>query len=142
MIPRTVTVSGGIRAISKEQLDRAIATMQTIAMDNLTHTTSEFTYSASYPPMAPRPANRELLELYDRASRDLGHGAVTAVDPRRAGAADISFAADHVDMALDGLGLMGEAGHTVDEMADLGTLVSQSQRAALLMYRLAMAGGN
>ena len=142
VIPRTVTVSGGIRAISKEQLDRAIATMQTIAMDNLTHTTSEFTYSASYPPMAPRPANRELLELYDRASRDLGHGAVTAVDPRRAGAADISFAADHVDMALDGLGLMGEAGHTVDEMADLGTLVSQSQRAALLMYRLAMAGGN
>ena len=67
---------------------------------------------------------------------------MTAVDPRRAGAADISFAADHVDMALDGLGLMGEAGHTVDEMADLGTLVSQSQRAALLMYRLAMAGGN
>lgn len=142
VIPQTVAVSGGIRAISQEQLNRAIATMQTIAEDNLAHTTSEFTYSASYPPMAPRPANRELLALYDRGSRDLGHGAVTAVDPRRAGAADISFAADHVDMALDGLGLMGEGGHTVDEVADLGTLVSQAQRAALLMHRLSLKAGS
>ena len=37
---------------------------------------------------------------------------------------------------LDGLGLMGDGGHTVDEVADLKTLVSQSQRAALLLYRL------
>jgi glutamate carboxypeptidase len=64
---------------------------------------------------------------------------VTAVDPRRAGAADISFAAGPVDMALDGLGLMGEGGHTVEEVADLGTLVSQAQRAALLMHRLSVA---
>jgi glutamate carboxypeptidase len=110
--------------------------MEAIVSDNLAHTSAIFTYSASYPPMPPRPANQRLLEIYDSGSRALGHGEVTAVDPRRAGAADISFAADHVDMALDGLGLMGGGGHTVDEVADLATLVSQAQRAALLMYRL------
>lgn len=137
VIPRQVSLSGGIRAISHQQLDAAIATMSKIAGDNLPHTSAEFSYSPSYPPMAPSDANKRLLAMYDQASRDLGHGPVAAVDPRRAGAADISFAVDHVQMALDGLGLMGEGGHTVHEVADLKTLVSQSQRAALLMYRIA-----
>jgi glutamate carboxypeptidase len=39
-------------------------------------------------------------------------------------------------MALDGLGLMGEGGHTEQETADLSTLASQTKRAAVLMYRL------
>jgi glutamate carboxypeptidase len=76
------------------------------------------------------------LSLYDRASRDLGSGEVTAVDPGAAGAADISFTAGRVAMALDGLGLMGKGGHTEQETADLTTLPSQTKRAAVLMYRL------
>jgi len=41
-----------------------------------------------------------------------------------------------VDMALDGLGLMGSGGHTIKEVADIRTLDSQTKRAAILMYRL------
>jgi glutamate carboxypeptidase len=78
-----------------------------------------------------------LLALYDEASRDLGFGAVEAVDPSRAGAADISFTAGLVQMALDGVGLMGSGGHTVEETADLRTLPSQAKRAAVLLARLA-----
>jgi len=89
-----------------------------------------------YPPMAPTQGNARLLATYDAVSRDLGFGPVTAINPRNAGAADISFVADQVDMALDGIGLMGSGGHTVDEVADLGTLDSQTARAAVLMYRL------
>jgi glutamate carboxypeptidase len=77
-----------------------------------------------------------LLALYDRASRDLGAGAVAATRPRDAGAADVSFAAPHVDMALDGIGLMGRDGHTTRETADLRTLRTQAERAALLIHRL------
>jgi glutamate carboxypeptidase len=62
---------------------------------------------------------------------------VAAVDPRNAGAADISFVAAEVKGALDGLGLMGTGGHTIEETADLTTLVSQARRAAVLMVRLA-----
>jgi glutamate carboxypeptidase len=61
---------------------------------------------------------------------------VVAINPRNAGAADISFVADKVEMAIDGIGLMGSGGHTVDEIADLNTLDSQTIRAALTLYRL------
>jgi glutamate carboxypeptidase len=74
--------------------------------------------------------------MYSRASEDLGLGPVTAVDPDRAGAADISFIAARVPMALDGIGLSGHDDHTAAETADLTTLPTQTKRAALLLYRL------
>ncbi len=58
------------------------------------------------------------------------------MNPRNAGAADISFAADYVDMALDGLGLLGGGSHTPDEFADLRNYQIQTQRLAVLLYRL------
>ena len=78
-----------------------------IVAAHLPHTSADDHFSDSYPPMAPTEGNRKLLAMYDAVSRDLGFGPVTAVDPRRAGAADISFAADHVEMAIDGIGLLG-----------------------------------
>ena len=87
--------------------------------------------------MAPSDGNRRLLALLDEASRDLGLGAVSAVDPRKAGAADISFLAGRVPMALDGLGLKGTGGHTVEETADLTLLAPQAKRIAVLLARLA-----
>ena len=89
-----------------------------------------------YPPLAPTDGNRALLERYSRVSQDLGMGPVAAVNPRKAGAADVSFVADLVPQVLDGVGLMGRGGHTVDEVADLATIPTQTQRAALLLYRL------
>lgn len=110
--------------------------MREIVSRHLPGTSAEVEFSDGYPPLAPTDGNRRLLSLYDQASRDLGFGPVTAVDPADAGAADISFTAGRVAMALDGIGLMGTGGHTVEETADLTTLPSQTKRAALLMYRL------
>jgi glutamate carboxypeptidase len=39
-------------------------------------------------------------------------------------------------MILDGIGLMGDGGHTVNETADLRTLPTQTKRAVLLLYRV------
>lgn len=136
VIAEHARVDGDLRALSEEQLSMAVRRMQEIVDANLPHTEAEIAFQHRYPPMAPTSGNHRLLEHYDRVSRDLGFGPVTAVDPRRAGAADISFAADHVEMALDGIGLMGEGGHTVDETADLTTLGMQTKRAAVLLYRL------
>jgi glutamate carboxypeptidase len=86
--------------------------------------------------MAPTDGNRQLLSLYSQASQDLGLGVVRAVNPLMAGAADVSFSAEHVDMAIDGLGMSGSAGHTVEETGILIALPQQAKRAALLMYRL------
>ena len=138
VIPEQVVVAGDLRALTNEQFARARERMAEIVRTSaLAHTSAELVFEEGYPPLAPTDGNRKLLEIYDRASRDVGAGPVTAVDPNRAGAADVSFVAGLVPMVLDGIGLMGDGGHTVKETADLRTLPSQAKRAALLMYRVA-----
>jgi glutamate carboxypeptidase len=53
-----------------------------------------------------------------------------------AGAADVAFAAGKVKMAIDGVGLCGTDDHTDRETADMATLPTQAERAALLLARL------
>ncbi|HEY9229694.1 MAG TPA: M20/M25/M40 family metallo-hydrolase [Gemmatimonadaceae bacterium] len=129
-------VSGDLRALSPEQITRTKRTMQLIVSKHLPKTTAEIVFDDGYPPLAPTAGNRRLLAMYDRASRDLGFGPVVAVDPSRAGAADVSFVAKNVPMIIDGIGLSGKDGHTVNETADLRMLPSQTKRAALVLYRL------
>ena len=97
---------------------------------------ASFMFADGYPPMAPTDGNRKLLAMYSKVSTDLGFWPVTAVDPSRAGAADVSFVAKLIPMALDGLGLSGHDDHTEKETADLRMLPVQTKRAAVLMYRL------
>jgi glutamate carboxypeptidase len=136
VIAKDTLVKGGIRAVSPQQLERAKAIMQTIVSQNLRQTSAVFEFQPGYPPMAQTAANLALLALYSQVSEDLGYGKITAVNPRNAGAADISFAASHVDMSLDGLGLMGSGGHTKDEVADMSSFARNMQKAAILIYRL------
>jgi glutamate carboxypeptidase len=136
VVAEHAVVTGDLRAISQEQLAHAKERMRRIVAHHLPHTEAEITFIDSYPPLAPTDGNRQLLALYDRVSRDLGFGSVTAADPRSAGAADVSFTAGLVEMALDGLGPGGGDDHTVDEFIDLPTLSLQAKRAAVLLYRL------
>jgi len=138
VIPEHAVVSGDLRALSREQFENARKRMTAIVTSSsLAHTKAEITFDEGYPPLTPTEGNKKLLAMYDRASQDVTAGPVVAVDPQRAGAADVSFVADYVPMILDGIGLMGDGGHTVTETADLRTLPSQTKRAALLLYRLA-----
>ena len=136
VIAAAAVVMGDLRALSQAQFDSAMDRMRAIVARPLPHAESTLTFDAGYPPMAPGPGNERLLELYDQASRDVGAGPVTAVNPDRAGAADVSFAAAHVKAVIDGIGLMGHSDHTPEETADLTTLPSQTKRAALLLHRL------
>jgi glutamate carboxypeptidase len=136
VVAEHMTVVGDLRTISPEQLARAKQTMQAIAAANLPNTNAQLTFDPGYPPMAPTSGNRRLLSIYDRVSRDLGFWPVTAVDPSKAGAADVSFVAGIVPMKIDGVGLSGRDDHTTKETADLRMLPVQTKRAALLLYRL------
>jgi glutamate carboxypeptidase len=136
IVAPVAVATGDLRTISAEQLARTQERMRKIVAASLPHTSATITFSDSYPPMPPTEGNRKLLEMYDAVSRDLGFGAVTAVDPRRAGAADISYVAGHVEMAIDGIGLLGSGNHTPDEVADLRTFQTQTQRLAVLLLRL------
>jgi glutamate carboxypeptidase len=140
VVAEHAVASGDLRALSREQFDKAKQTMTEIVAASLPHTSSTIEFDAGYPPMAPTDGNARLLAMYDRASRDLGFGPVTAVSPDRAGAADVSFVASQVGMIIDGVGLMGHDDHTANETADLSTLPSQTKRMAILLSRLAKNG--
>ena len=136
VIAQEVTVKGDLRALSNEQVSFAKKVMAEIVKQNLNHTSAELSFESGYPPMALTQGNQRLLALYSQVSQDLGYAEVKAANPRNAGAADISFAANYVDMSLDGLGLMGAGAHTKNEVADLTSLSKNIEKTALLIYRL------
>jgi len=136
VVAGTAVVEGDLRTVSPDQLAAAKERMRSIVSAHLPRTGGSVEFQDGYPPMAPSEGNRRLLALYDRASRDLGLGAVGATDPMHAGAADVAFAAGRVKMAIDGLGLCGTDDHTDRETADMTTLPSQTKRAAVLIHRL------
>jgi glutamate carboxypeptidase len=137
VVAQEVTVNGDIRAVSLEQLEKAKGVMMEILDNKYPRTSAEIIFSkGGYPPLAPSEGNYELLAKYSNVSEDLGFGKVVAVNPRNAGAADVSFTSGYVDMAIDGMGLSGADDHTINETGDLSMLSVQAKRAAVLMYRL------
>lgn len=136
IVAPVAVASGDLRAITRQQIAQTQERMRNIVAQHLPQTSAQITFNDSYPPMAPSEGNTRLLGILDGVSKDLGYGPVTSVNPRRAGAADVSFAADHVEMAIDGLGLLGGGAHTAQEFADLRTLQIQAQRLGVLLYRL------
>lgn len=139
VVAKTMVVSGDLRALSPAQETATEAAMRRIVARHLPNTDATITFHEGYPPMAPTDGNRRLLAMYDQVSRDLGSGPVVAVDPSRAGAADVSFVANIASMSIDALGLSGSGGHTDQETANLSTLPMKTKRAALLLYRLTNA---
>ena len=133
-------VKGDLRAFTMEQRELVKERMQSVVTENLPRTGAELTFRDSYPPMAPSDGNRRLLEILDDLSTEAGLGSVGHAALGRLGAADVSFAAPHVQAAIDGLGLGGRDGHTVHETADLRVLPVQAKRAALLIHRLTEGG--
>lgn len=138
VVAQEVIVTGDIRAVSLEQLELAKAAMSGIVKNNYNETSATITFSpdGGYPPLAATNGNELILKIYDAISQELGFGKVTAVNPRNAGAADVSFTSGLVDMAADGLGLSGANDHTIEETGNLNMLSVQAKRAALLIYRL------
>ncbi|MBI5168681.1 MAG: M20/M25/M40 family metallo-hydrolase [Candidatus Eisenbacteria bacterium] len=137
VVADTAYVAGDLRTLTRAQLEHARAVMARIASRHHARTDAAFTFSDGYPELEPTGGNRRLLALFSRASEDLGFGVVEAVDPMRAGAADVSFVGDRVPMTLDAVGLKGDGGHTSSEWADLRALPIQGKRVAVLLARLA-----
>jgi len=137
IIAERTIVAGDLRALTNDQFQKAMATMKSIVAASLPHTEAAITFDEGYPPLAPTAGNEQLLVMFNQASRDLNLGAVEAVSPDRAGAADVSFVAGVVPMIIDAVGLKGHDDHTPGETADLTTLPVQTKRAAVLLARLA-----
>ena len=128
-------VQGDLRAMNPEQIVRAQTKMREIVARNLKGTSAEITFSEGYPPMAVTPGGEKLLSIYGGVSEALGYGALTASDPARRGAGDLSFVAPFVD-GVEGLGALGNGSHSPNESVSLPALTMQTERAAVMLYRL------
>lgn len=140
IIAANTTVAGDLRFLTEGQKDSARARMRDIVThNNLEGTSASIYFADEYPAMAPTPANYAVLAVYDSASRALGFGPVAALDPSKRGAGDISFVGPLIT-GLDGLGVLGSGSHTPMERVDVSTIPMQTERAALLIYRLTHPG--
>ena len=128
-------VQGDLRGMDEAQIARAKAKMREIVARNLKGTNAEISFGEGYPPMAVTPGGEKLLQLYSGASEALGYGALTASDPARRGAGDLSFVAPIID-GVEGLGALGNGAHSPDESVNLNALPMQTERAAVMLYRL------
>lgn len=135
IVAQNTIVSGDIRCLTEEQIERTVLKMEEIVANNLPMTTATIKFDLKYPPMKPTSGNYDVLKVLDKISQDLGQGEVKAFDPAKRGAGDISFVAKYVD-GLDGLGTMGGGSHTTKEYMDLSSFKELTQRASLLIYRL------
>lgn len=135
IVPRRAVAAGDLRFITEAQKDSTRARMRAIVAQHLPGTDATITFEDGYPAMPPTVGDRRLLAIYDTASRALGYDSVTALDPGRRGAGDISFVAPFVD-GLDGLGALGRGAHTPQEEVNLPSLTMQTERAALLLLRV------
>lgn len=139
VIPSRVIVTGDLRALTMQQFHAAEETMRAAVATAVPPVQAAISFEEGYPPLAPTSGNASLLSRYDRGSRDLGLGAVTAVSPDKAGAADVAFIAGEVSSVIDAVGLKGHDDHSPGEPADLRTLPIQTKRAAVLLARIARA---
>ncbi|MBA3498671.1 MAG: peptidase dimerization domain-containing protein, partial [Gemmatimonadales bacterium] len=139
--PRAV-VQGDLRTLSDAERESARKTMREIVSRSLPGTRATITFDDGYPSMAPTPGNTRILRHYSAASEALGYGGVGPYDPIKRGAGDISFVAPLVPGALDGLGAAGGGDHSPEEVVNLNSLVPQTERAAVLMSRLAREKGS
>ena len=136
IIAAEAVARGDLRAISPDQLDRAMAKMRAIVAQPLPGAKAEISFDGSgYPPMPPTTGNAALLAALNGVNRDLGLAEMPPLDPIKRGAGDISFVAKDVD-GLVGLGPSSSGDHTPRETVDIPSIFKQAKRAAILMSRL------
>jgi glutamate carboxypeptidase len=137
IIAATAVARGDLRALTQEQIDRTQAKMKAIVARSLPGATATITFDTDgYPPMAPTPGNRALLNRLNVVNRDMGLDAMGELDPVKRGAGDISFVAADTD-GLAGLGPDSAGDHAPGEKVNIPSIWRQSKRAAILMSRLA-----
>jgi len=136
VIAKTAIATGDLRFLTQTQETSAKKTMTEICAQHLPGTNATITFQAAIPSMPPTNNNLKLLQKYSAVSTDLGYGPIKPLDPEVRGAGDISHIATIVSANLAGLGPVGTGAHSTKETLIIDSLPIQTQRAALLIYRL------
>lgn len=136
IIAKTAMATGDLRFITPQQEINAKEKITKIVNQHLSGTTATVRFQEGIPSMPPTANNIELLKKYNEVSISLGYGPVKPLDSGLRGAADISHIAAITQANLDGLGPVGTGAHSEKETLDIKSLPIQTQKVAILMYRL------
>jgi glutamate carboxypeptidase len=136
VIAKSAIAKGDLRFLSADQKSNAENKILAIVSQHLSGTTASIHFQEGIPGMIPTENNNKLLQKYSSVSNDLGYGTMTSLDPGMRGAGDISHIASIVSANLAGLGALGAGAHSSKETVDINSLHIQTQRAAILIYRL------
>jgi len=72
IIPGMAIARGDFRTLSNEQTARVRAKMAAIVKDHAPVTSAEIVFDEGYPPMAPTPGNKAVLDRLNKVNADLG----------------------------------------------------------------------
>ena len=136
VVARVAMAKGDLRYLTLDQKVDAEKRIFSIVNKHLPGTTASITFQDGIPAMPPTASNLKLLEKYSSVSNDLGYGPVKPLDAGLRGAGDISHIASMVSANLAGLGALGTGAHSTKETLNINSLPVQTQRAAILIYRL------
>ena len=139
VIARTAMTKGDLRFLTVHQKLDAEKRILAIVKNHLPGTSASINFQDGIPAMPPSSSNLDLLKKYSRVSSDLEYGAIKPLDPGARGAGDISHIASIVSSNLAGLGALGTGAHSTKETLNIDSIPIQTQRAALLIYRLTHA---
>ena len=136
VVSKTALAKGDIRFIDVDQENAMKKKMLKLASQHLPETESHVSFLQGIPAMPPTSNNKQLLQIYSDVSVDLNYGQIKPLDPGIRGAGDISHVAAIVPANLSGLGPLGIGSHSVIEAMYIDSIPMQTQRAAVLIYRL------
>lgn len=136
VIAKTAFAAGDMRFLTDSQKQQAEILIKKTISHHLPVTHASITFEPGIPSMPPSRGNLALLQKYSEVSQALGQGVIKPIDPSLRGADDISYIAAYVASALSGLGPSGNNAHSVQETLNIPSLTTQTQRAAILIYRL------
>jgi glutamate carboxypeptidase len=136
VVPAHAELKADVRAFTSEELDRVEQAAAKLAanpsIDGVTITTS---LQRTFPPWPHTEHADRVIERVNRLYAEIGH----KVTPTEVGSsADVSYAAQTGTPSVDGFGIEGAGAHSVDDYADMGTLVPR----VYLLTRLLMDVGH
>lgn len=136
VVAKIAIAQGDFRFIDAKQKKLVESKIKKIVKQKLSGTKATVTFQDGIPAMSPTMNNLKLLKQYSNVSQDLGQGRIKPLDAGLRGAGDISHIAALVPANHAGLGPAGSGDHSIVEMVELKSLSIQTERAAILIYRL------
>jgi glutamate carboxypeptidase len=136
VVPAHAELKADVRAFTTEELDRveqgAAKLAASPSIDGVTITT---TMQHGFPPWPHNEHTDRVIERANRLYAEIGR----QLTPTEAGSsADVSYAAQTGKPSVDGFGIEGANAHSLDDYADMGTLVPR----VYLLTRLLMDVGH